>query len=248
MGHVKSLASALRVLRLFTAANPEWSVTEITRAVQLEKSQVSKILSEFLAHEYLEKDLVSRRYRVGARGYEFGAGYLNASSLVRCGDWVVRDLVERTGFYATLNVFVGESVLFASGIRGAGRTCASLPVGTFIPLHATAAGKTAAAHLPKDKLEQYLRANRLVPLTARSIRDPIVLRHEIDEIRTVGYATTRGESTPGVAAIAAPVVDAKSRYVGAISLLCPLREVTAQRQRELVTRVVDSATRISARL
>jgi DNA-binding IclR family transcriptional regulator len=248
MGHVKSLAGALRVLRLFTAANPEWSVTQISRAMQLEKSRVSKILSEFVAQGYLDKDLVSRRYRVGSRAYEFGAGYLSMSSLMRCGDWIVRDLVERTGFYATLNIFVGDSVLFASGIRGTGRACASLPVGTFIPLHATAAGKTAAAYLPKEKLDQYLQTGRLVPLTQRSIRDPLVLRHEIDEVRAAGYAMTRGESTPGVAAIAAPVLDAKSHYVGAVSLLCPLAEVTTQRQRELVSRVVDSATRISAQL
>lgn len=248
MGHVKSLASALRVLRLFTAANPEWGVTNISRVMQLEKSHVSKILSEFVAQGYLDRDPLSRRYRIGPRAYEFGAGYLNTSSLLRCGDWIVRDLVERTGFYATLNIFVGDSILFASGIRGTGTACASLPVGTFIPLHATAAGKTAAAHLPREKLEQYLQSGRLVPLTQRSIRDPKVLRHEIDEIRASGYAITRGESTPGVAAIAAPVLDTKSHYVGAVSLLCPLVEVTSQRQRELVTRVVDSATRISAQL
>lgn len=248
MGYVKSLAGALQVLRLFTAANPEWSVTQISRLRHIEKSRVSKILSEFAAQGYLERDPSTRRYRVGPRAYEFGAGYLNMSTLMRCGEWVVRDLVERTGFYATLNIFVGDSVLFASGVRGSGRACASLPVGTFIPLHATAAGKTAAACLPREKLEAYLGAGRLVPLTQRSIRDPILFRHEIDEIRASGYATTRGESTPGVAAIAAPVLDAKSHYVGAVSLLCPLAEVTVQRQRQLAMRVVDSATRISAQL
>jgi DNA-binding IclR family transcriptional regulator len=245
---IKALETALNVLELFSAARPELGVTEISAATGLDKSHVSKILREFCRNRILKQDPISRRYRVGPRALNLGAGYLTGWDIGRCGSDTIKNLVEETGCTATLNVIDGGSVLFVASQRGKTTRPLNLPVGSYLPLHATAAGKVSAAFSVKDELAKLLSRAQLPVITPTSIRNPDMLRGQLAVIRRDGFAATRGESTPGLAGLAVPVVGYNSDYLGALSLLFSIDDADQRREHQFVQLLWGAASRLSYRL
>ncbi len=246
---VKALATALQVLEMFNSARPEHGVTQISIKTGLGKSHVSKILQEFCRVGLLKQDPVSRRYRVGPRSLNLGAGYLVGWDFGRCGLEALRHLVDETGCTATLNALDHGSILFAASRSGKGvKRTPSLPVGSYLPLHATAAGKISAAFLPHQELVRLLGSRQLPAITPNSIRNPNALLHEIATSHRNGFARTRGESTPGLAGIAVPVIGSNRDYQGALSLLTPVDQTDDSRERQLLDSLWTEARRLSYRL
>jgi DNA-binding IclR family transcriptional regulator len=243
----KALANALRILQKFDSRRPEWGVAELARSTGMDKSHVSKIVREFVLEKYLIQDADSRRYQIGPRALTLGAGYLSASRFSRYGMRVIRDLVAQTGFTVTLNVVEDRSVLFVASVKGSTVADPSFSIGSYIPMHATAAGKISMAYLPAAAAD-LTDTTELPAITRASIRDPIVLRREIAEVRKRGYAKTCGESTPGVCGIAAPVHDQDSNYIGAISALLPLDLLRTRTELEFIDPVRVAARNLSRQL
>jgi DNA-binding IclR family transcriptional regulator len=236
----RALAKALLLLGQFNTLHPERSVTELSKAVGLSKSNVSKILKEFRAHGFLVKDKTSRRYRVGPQAVAVGAGYFAGSNLVRCAEKSMQSLVRHTDATATLNVAYGSRVLFAAAKDGGRPAAFSWPVGSYIPLHATAAGKVVAAFADSRGGKPVIADTELRSFTPSTICEIGALLEQFSEIRRGGIAYTFGESTYGVAGIAAPILDSEDAVVGAISVLMPLEHL---RHRASVANAVRQAAR-----
>ena len=245
----KALGKALIVLRCFDAATPEWRVSELCRETGFEKSHISKILHELMAHGFLLRDPTSKCYRVGPDAMAVGAGYLTGDPIGRLGTPAIRDLASETGFTATLNITHGQSIIFAAISKRAGGAQPSRSVGALLPAHATAAGKIHAAYASSGFAAQLLKNEKLPAVTRLSIRDPIVLAHQLDQVRKCGFACAKGESTEGVGSIAVPVFGDHGGIAGAISLLFRLQDKEPPRieaLRALRQAARDIGRRISA--
>ena len=79
-----------------------------------------------------------------------------------------------------------------------------------IPLHGSCDGKLFLAHLPPNKIEQYL-AQPLERFSANTITDPDTLRTHLAEIRAQGHAWTHGEYEAGIVGVSVPVWGSNSR-------------------------------------
>jgi DNA-binding IclR family transcriptional regulator len=238
-----ALAKALLLFSQFNTQHPERSVTDLSRATGMSKSNVSKILREFRAQGFLVQDQASRRYRVGPQALAVGAGYFAGSELVRCADRVMQNLAKRTDATATLNVVCDSRMLFVNAKNGSKRPAFSWPVGSYIPLHATAAGKIAAAFAAPHDAGPTIVDSELRSFTPSTICEVGTLMQQLSEIRRVGIACTFGESTYGIAAVAAPILDCEEKVVGAISVLLPLEHARETGHSAIVIGAVRDAAR-----
>jgi DNA-binding IclR family transcriptional regulator len=211
------------VLSQFDSVHVEWGVTELSQRTGLTKSHVSKVLKQLRLSGFTIQDRASRRYRAGPRALAVGAAYAAGSSIIRPAEFPLQTLARDTEAIATLNFIVWARVLFVSAAEANQRQRFSWPIGSYIPLHATAAGKVAAAialpidgPLPDPKSE-------LPAFTPSTICDRRKLHHQLQDIRQCGLASTYGESTYGLAAISGPVLDQDMHVAAAISLLYPIR-------------------------
>jgi DNA-binding IclR family transcriptional regulator len=238
-----ALTKALLLLSQFSTRHPERSVTDLSRLTGLSKSNVSKILKEFRAHEFLVQDQISRHYRVGPQALAVGAGYFAGSRLVRCADRFMLKLAKRTDATATLNVVCDSRVLFVTAKDGGKPPAFSWPVGSFIPLHATAAGKIAAAFAGPRDGEPTIANAELRSFTPSTICEVGTLMEQFSEIRRIGIACTFGESTYGVAGVAAPILDCEDKVVGAISVLLPIAHAREIGHSTIIADAVREAAR-----
>jgi IclR family transcriptional regulator, acetate operon repressor len=99
------------------------------------------------------------------------------------------------------------------------------PPGTSLPLHASAAGKAILAALPEPEVEALL-AGPLSARTPHTIVDSDALRGQLAEIEAGGFAVTRHEAHQDVGGVAAAVLDAAGRPIGALSVSLPMHRLT----------------------
>ena len=84
-------------------------------------------------------------------------------------------------------------------------------------LHALALGKVVLALAPDEAVERYVQSG-LRPFTANTITRADVLRAELREVRRSGVATDCEEFDTDFCCLAAPVLDHRHRFVGAVGI------------------------------
>jgi DNA-binding IclR family transcriptional regulator len=78
--------------------------------------------------------------------------------------------------------------------------------------------------------------------------DVDTLHAQLLGVRTEGWVASNGERSPGVAAVAALVFDARGGVIGGLLVSVPSVRLPAKRVRELASLVVEAASRTSADL
>ncbi|HEX5899580.1 MAG TPA: IclR family transcriptional regulator C-terminal domain-containing protein [Solirubrobacteraceae bacterium] len=131
---------------------------------------------------------------------------------------VVAELLARTHKRSYLGVMrAGElHVVRERGSQG----MAKLPgLGAHITdnAHALAIGKVTLAMAPPEVVERYVQAG-LRRFSAHTIIDPDAVRDELREVRRRGFAVDCEEFDEDFCCIAAPVLDAKGRFLAAIGI------------------------------
>jgi DNA-binding IclR family transcriptional regulator len=244
---MKSLGTALRVLAEFTGLQASWGVGELAERCKLPKSQVSKILSTFREQGFLIQDQATRRYSVGLRSFVLGSRFVTYHELAREALPIMRALVDKSGHSVRLCVADRGEVIYLLAIEGPLLLHTGWRAGTNLPWHATSAGRVLLAFLSQPEQEMILARTGLPAITPFTVTDRSKLSSLLRRIREQGYATVRGESTPGLGAISVPILGTGQRVVGALSLAFPEHVVSAEDEGRLFAMLHDSARMLSLR-
>jgi DNA-binding IclR family transcriptional regulator len=244
---MKSLGTALKVLAEFSGSKPSWGVGELADKCGLPKSQVSKILSSFREHGFLVKDQATRRYSVGLRAFMLGSRFVTHHDLSREALPIMRGLVDASGHSVRLSVVDGGEVIYLLAIEGPLLLHTGWRAGTVLPWHATSAGRILLAFASPEERDAILERTGLPAITPYTITDRSKLDRQLAAARQLGYATARGESTPGLGAISVPILGQGQAIIGALTLAFPEHVVAADEEPALVTMLHDSARMLSLR-
>lgn len=218
---MKTLATALDILGLFASDKESLSVGEIATATRLAKSKVSRLLAIYRAYGILEQDPVSRRYKVGIRAFELGSVFAKNDPLAHDALPIMRRIADTSGHSATLSIMAGDVVLHLMAVEGPLYIDGRWRVGNRLAPHATSAGKVLLASLSPTELASFVSRNPLTRITASTVTSMPRLRAELEQVRAAGFSITRGESAPGLAAIAVPVLGRGDRIVAALGMVVP---------------------------
>ena len=107
-------------------------------------------------------------------------------------------------------------------------------VGASNPLHTGAMGKILLAFTDPNDLSDLLDRLPLSASTDTTITDRIALEEALEQIRTDGYAVSRGEHAVGVASISAPILRNDGVGLAALSILGPNERLSNSKMQELL--------------
>jgi IclR family acetate operon transcriptional repressor len=99
-------------------------------------------------------------------------------------------------------------------------------VGRRVPLHTSGVGKAILAQLPPAEVDAILERSGLPAQTDTTITDPSALHHQLDGVRTKGYAADVGEYEIGVSCVAVPLPGAFA--LAALSVSGPAARLTPE--------------------
>jgi len=213
---VRSFERGLRVIRSFTAAAPEQSLSEVARATDLTRATARRFLLTLEELGYVRR--VGDRFALAPRVLELGYAYLSSSAVPDLALPYLEALSERVHEASSLGVLDGTEVVYVARVPAKRVMTVSIGLGTRFAAYRTSLGRALLAALPDDEIASiWDRSDRSEP-TARTVEDLPALLQAVGAVRRQGYAVVDQELEIGVRSIAAPVHDAAGRPVAAINV------------------------------
>ena len=188
-------------------------------------------------------------FLLSARVLELGFVALSNMSLAEVARPLMVQVVQALRESCSLSALDGHDIVYLERVTPDREMTTQLAVGSRLAAHSTAMGRVLLAHLPPDRLAEYLATASLTPLTERTIHDKARLVSVLTEIRKRGWAINDGEAESGVRAIAVPVVDRRGAVVAALNSAAHASRVSLRELRTLhLPLLLESANAISRAL
>jgi len=243
---VQAVGLTIRLLEALGASPGRVGITQLTAAIGTTKTRVFRHLKTLERLGWVMQDPVTDRYQLGLRALVFG-GIDQEGEVVRSVVLgrisALAEELKRTVFVATPHTGAMEVVAIAAPSGPELKVTA--PVGQKLALHASAPGKVALAFGPPELLG-FLRSQDLPALTPRTIVSMEKLDKEVARVRREGAARAFGEATPGISAIAVPILIDGRDFIGALTVVVVGESVPAAEEKRIVAALKDGAESLDA--
>src|SRR5580692_2606441 len=213
-GGVQSIATALELLDCL-AAERELGVAELGRRLGIAKSTAHRIVTTLAAKGIVQQVPETRNYRLGLR--------------------LLEALRAQTGETVHLAVPEGSQMFYVERLESYHGLRFSSRVARVRPIHLTSSGKAVAAF--NQAVATAAIDAGFTPKTRRSIRTKEQFLRCLAETRERGYAYSVGEDEPGLASVAAPVLDHTGVARAAISVAGPVPRLSGAQISQVARRV-----------
>lgn len=224
------------------------SLTSLARLLGIHKSTAHGILTTLAAHDLVERDPLTRRYRLGRVLVTLGhaADREDLGSLARPH---LARLCRLTGETVAFHLRAADASVIVASEESPQQLKVTAPIGHRLPRFAGAVAKVfhafpspAAVRLPA----------RLPAYTPQAITDPSRYRQELERVRREGVAYDDTEYLPGVRAVSAPVFrgrpPADGEAVGAFSIIGVSARVASEDLRRFARALLAAARALSEAL
>lgn len=192
----------IRLLKAFTAEQPELSLSELSRRIGLNKTTAHRLLAALESESLVERSSARGNYRLGPATVALGAQAQSTNCLrVRARPSLER-LAKLTQETATLEVLLGADVLILDEVDGGRVVSATGFVGTRWPAHATSTGKAILACLDPAQLSL---PTTFPQFTDHTLTTAETLNEELKRTQKRGYGSVSEELEYGYSAVAVAI-------------------------------------------
>ena len=244
MSQVPAATRTLQVLRFLASQPDPVPLDRIVRAVGIPRSTAYHLLNAMIAEGFVVHLPEDHRYGLGVAAFEVGSGYSRQEPLQRIARRRLAGLVDATNQSAHLAVLHGRDVLYVLEERAPGRPPLVTDVGVRLPAALTASGRAILASLPAAQVRAlYPSRDAFVERHGNGPTSLTALRTLLSETRQRGYATEDGEVTPGLASVAAPVLDHNQHPVAGVAVTFEIGQADEGAVRDAVRRTAAALSR-----
>jgi len=234
----------LAIISLIAKHGQPMGIQEMISALGWPKQSLHRLVQSLVDTGYLERQ--GRRYAPSKQLLSLANGILHFAP----------DLHARHRILTQLSADSGETVNFVmpmeDGMTYVDRVDTNwpfrilLPIGSSVPFHCTASGKTYLASMRGDQRRRFLAGLTLDQHTDNTHTNIATLEKELKVIRRQGYALDDEEFFENMYAIAVPVFDPQGRFHAALATHGPKQRFNQDQALALVDRLKDYAAQITA--
>ena len=254
MSEQTRVATNVRLLLILDAlaeAGRPLTPTEINAHVGLPKQSIHRLCHTLLELGYLERAQDARRLTPSLKLRQMGARLSVPSPLDIGRRQVLEHVASRVHEAVKFVVPDASGMYYLDRVDTDWHFQIQLPIGTRVPFHCTASGKTYLASLPARKRRKFveclsLDAHATNTITTQDGQDGLMA--ELERINERGYAIDNQEFLDELVALAVPVLDAQGRFSAAIAFHGPSQRLQPERMIEHLPMMFDAATRLRALL
>jgi DNA-binding IclR family transcriptional regulator len=239
---IQSLDRAVRILSLIAERN-SMGVTELAQKLQVDKSTVSRLLDTLRAHDMVQIDNTTGKYRLGFRILHLGESLKNNLNVIAIARPTILELSKSLGESVHLCAFNNNCVYVVDQVRSNRVYSLSATVGMVEPFHCSSVGKCILAYRRPETVRSLLAHYEFTRYTEHTITDADELMHHLEGIRAQGYAIDDEEMAIGVRCVAVPIFNYRKSVQFSIGISGPKRDLTASEiERILVSMFVTART------
>lgn len=242
-----SLERTLAILELFTEERLEWTPEAMMAALGYSRPTLYRYLRTLRAAGLLTS-LPGAAFTLGPKVVEMDYLMRKSDALVRNGQPLLERLAAQFPCTALLVRWYGNRILCVASECSTADPVSSYPRGRPMPLVRGAIARSILAFLPRRQrvamVESNLAEFRAVGLGGS--RDEVLER--LRAVRKAGHAVARGEVTPGVVGLAAPVLDAARVPIASLCVTLAAERASADTVAEIARELRAASGALSAGL
>lgn len=241
------LARSITLLELVATHVDGIGVRDAARRTGIDRSAVSRILTQFEELGYVEQERERGVYAAGPRLFSIVAALAERDSLVKAAEPLLKELVARFNETCYAVALVDDTLVYRSKVDCDNTIRYVIELGKGFPLVSGASGMAILTGLSPDERDRILQ-QPIVAHTDASLTDPDAVRAQLAEDIRLGYSYSPGRWVPNGGGVAAPFFDAAGRCAGAITLSSPMDRLQKLSIDEVGAAVHAAARRMSERL
>ncbi|MFB9990147.1 IclR family transcriptional regulator [Bacillus benzoevorans] len=243
---LQSVQNGLQILKLFTVEKPEWGLTEIANTLLLNKSTVSRLVSELVTEGFLQKE--GRKYSLGFSLLSISGVVTSHLEIHRESKDVLKELVSDLGETAHIAILEGKEITYLHKVECINPVPLLSSIGKRNPVTCTSAGKVLLAYQKKQYIVDSIINEGLPKMGPNSPADPNALKQQLSQIQQQGYAICIDEMHENVVSIAAPVRDYTDDVVAAVTIVGTRDRMVDSKINYFIERMTGASDEISKRL
>ena len=233
----------LQIINVLADHGGSITVSDLTEQLGLPKQTTHRLIATLTQEGYLERQ---GRFLVPSHQLmNLANGLMQKRPAHSARHQVLVDIAELTG--ETVNLVMPQD----DGMRYVDRVDTNwgfrflLPIGTHVPFHCTASGKSYMAFMRKDQRKAFVDRLHLEAFTDKTHVTAESLHAELDDIKKRGYAMDNEELYEDMLAIAVPVFDKDQRYCAALAVHGPKSRFGVEKALSVMDKLKDGAQNIS---
>ncbi|MFJ2589028.1 IclR family transcriptional regulator [Streptomyces sp. NPDC087538] len=207
---IESLDTGLRLMQLFLI-HDTLTVSEAAELLSVGRSTAHRVLSTLEGRGFATRDFSGRGYSAGPElvrlGSPAGFGPADRERLAA----VLDDAALRTGETVQCTALIGDRIIVTDGRESAQPVRVMPEPGSTHPAHATSGGKLLLSRMAPEQVCSLYPHEELPAATPSTVTSRSALLAELQEIRSAGYALSRGESVRGMNTVAVPLTGSSRR-------------------------------------
>mgnify|MGYP001033975842 CR=1 FL=1 len=213
---VKSLEKAITILDMIRESDRPLGVNEISRQCGVNLTTAFRMLKTLKCSGWVYQD-ANDKYIIGPKVSFVTEKNNFFMALKEVAYYSMARLSAQTSQAMNLIVRENERCFILQQSRTEKIVDYVPPIGTVLPIYASAGGKILLSELPGLLREKILNHIDFKPLTKYTITDRDVFLHELDRCKERGYALDERESQEEGFCIAVPVRSDKGEIIAALS-------------------------------
>ncbi len=218
----------LVILEAVSRAGQPVTPTEVNADLGWPKPTIHRLFATLEEEGFLERAPGGRTYAPARRLRSMAGGILSSADARLARQAILAEISRKIGETCNIALPDGDQMRYLERVETEWPLRIQLPVGSLVPLHATASGKMYLSTLRKAQLDRYVNAAPLKAHTINTLIMPEDLLSEVAKIRRNGYALDREEFIPNMIALAVPVVAANGRLMATVSFHAPSQRISPE--------------------
>jgi IclR family acetate operon transcriptional repressor len=244
--HVPNLRRALILMEHLAAQPGGQGISELSRALEIPKNSVFRITATLLSFGYLERR-ADNTFALGPKVLALAHAAMDDQNLVGKSLDVLAALRDETGETALVGTLAdGEGVVLEE-LPSPHPIKVTVTLGWRFPVHTAAPAKAMLAAMPEAERQTLLAAVRFTRFTPHTITSRREYEEALATVQAQGFAFDHSEEVEGISCVAAAILDARGRPIGAIWVTGPSFRISDREVAAIAPAVRRAAATVSAR-
>jgi len=215
---VSSVQKAMLVMEAFTREDRAMSIARIAEKTGMGRSAAQRFVYTLEKIGYIQRDPVTREYRLSNRAFRFVQSILSANTTLDTSFHLLTRLAEQFGETVSWVEWSDEEIVIVANVPSPNVTAVNLPVGSRFPALTASSGQLYLAEMPAEEVKRIF--DSADAAVARRLGD-ISFEEYYDHIRRClaeGYALTEKEVDYSSLSVSAPVRDYRGNMIACINV------------------------------
>ncbi len=210
----------LQVLAAFDATDRQMSIADIAKKTNLNRTVTRRLVLTLEQMNYVE--CTNRRYQLTPRVLRLAGGFLQGREIGKYATPILSNTSEKLKESISFAMRDGtEAVYVAHSPGDPSMITMGFTVGSRLPLHATAIGRTLLAFSEPLTQDELLAHSPLTAFTPYTKIDVAEIKEDLLRSKLQGFCLVKDEFEEGVTSLGVPVLQEGGSLIGALGIVGP---------------------------